>query len=203
LSAVTITILMILGAYLAGSISSAVLVCRLRGLPDPRTNGSGNPGATNVLRIGGLSSAAMVLLFDMLKGAIPSYISYKLGLDSVYLGLVAVAACLGHIFPIFFAFKGGKGVATAFGAMAPIGEDLALFLLVTWLVFALITRYSSVAAIIAASLAPIYTWWLDERFTIPVAMLSVLIVIRHKDNIHRLWTGEETKLSRKKRDKKT
>jgi acyl phosphate:glycerol-3-phosphate acyltransferase len=203
LSAVTITILMILGAYLAGSISSAVLVCRLRGLPDPRTNGSGNPGATNVLRIGGLSSAAMVLLFDMLKGAIPSYISYKLGLDSVYLGLVAVAACLGHIFPIFFAFKGGKGVATAFGAMAPIGEDLALFLLATWLVFALITRYSSVAAIIAASLAPIYTWWLDERFTIPVAMLSALIIIRHKDNIHRLWTGEETKLSRKKRDKKT
>lgn len=203
MSAVTITILMILGAYLAGSISSAVLVCRLRGLPDPRTNGSGNPGATNVLRIGGLSSAAMVLLFDMLKGAIPSYISYKLGLDSVYLGLVAVAACLGHIFPIFFAFKGGKGVATAFGAMAPIGEDLALFLLATWLVFALITRYSSVAAIIAASLAPIYTWWLDERFTIPVAMLSALIIIRHKDNIHRLWTGEETKLSRKKRDKKT
>ncbi|ABE56108.1 acyl-phosphate glycerol-3-phosphate acyltransferase [Shewanella denitrificans OS217] len=203
MSAVTITILMILGAYLAGSISSAVLVCRLRGLPDPRTNGSGNPGATNVLRIGGLSSAVMVLLFDMLKGAIPSYISYKLGLDSVYLGLVAVAACLGHIFPIFFAFKGGKGVATAFGAMAPIGEDLALFLLATWLVFALITRYSSVAAIIAASLAPLYTWWLDERFTIPVAMLSVLIVIRHKDNIHRLWTGEETKLSRKKRDKKT
>jgi glycerol-3-phosphate acyltransferase PlsY len=203
LSPVTITLLMILGAYLAGSISSAVLVCKLRGLPDPRTNGSGNPGATNVLRIGGLSSAALVLLFDMLKGALPSYISFKLGLDSVFLGLVAVSACIGHIYPIFFGFKGGKGVATAFGAMAPIGEDLALCLLATWAVFALITRYSSLAAIIAASLAPLYTWWLDERFTIPVTMLSALIVIRHKENIYRLWAGEETKLSRKKNSKKT
>lgn len=193
---------MIFSAYLAGSVSSAILVCRLRGLPDPRTHGSGNPGATNVLRIGGLSSAVMVLLFDMLKGALPSYISYLLGLDSVFLGLVAVAACIGHIYPVFFNFKGGKGVATAFGAMAPIGEDLALCLLATWLVFALLTRYSSVAAIITAVLAPFYTWWLDDRFIIPSAMLSALIIIRHKDNIHRLWAGEETKLSRKKRNKK-
>ncbi|ABV35688.1 protein of unknown function DUF205 [Shewanella sediminis HAW-EB3] len=195
----TLTLGMILAAYLAGSISSAVLVCRLRGLPDPRTAGSGNPGATNVLRIGGASSAAMVLFFDMLKGALPAYIAFRLGIDQVALGAIAIAACLGHIFPIFFKFKGGKGVATAFGAMAPIGHELALALMVTWIVMVLISRYSSLAAITTAMLAPIYTWFLDERFTIPVAMLSTLIVIRHRDNIHRLLKGEESKVSRKKK----
>jgi len=190
---------MILAAYLAGSISSAVLVCRLRRLPDPRTEGSGNPGATNVLRIGGASSAAMVLFFDMLKGALPAYIAFRLGIDQVALGAIAIAACLGHIFPIFFKFKGGKGVATAFGAMAPIGHELALALMATWILMVLISRYSSLAAITTAILAPVYTWFLDERFTIPVAMLSTLILIRHRDNIHRLLKGEESKVSRKKK----
>ncbi|WP_231926575.1 glycerol-3-phosphate 1-O-acyltransferase PlsY [Shewanella benthica] len=192
---------MILTAYLAGSISSAVLVCRMRGLPDPRTEGSGNPGATNVLRIGGASSAVMVLLFDMLKGALPAYLAFRIGVDPVSLGLIAIAACVGHIFPIFFKFKGGKGVATAFGAMAPIGHDLALALIGTWIVMVLISRYSSLAAIITAMLAPAYTLYLDDRFIIPVSMLSALIVIRHKDNISRLLKGEESKMSRKKKDK--
>ncbi|MCE9686519.1 glycerol-3-phosphate 1-O-acyltransferase PlsY [Shewanella sp. AS16] len=198
MSMILLTLLMLVAAYLAGSVSSAVLVCRLRGLPDPRTQGSGNPGATNVLRIGGASSAVMVLLFDMLKGAVPTYIAYRLGVDAVALGLIAIAACLGHIYPIFFGFKGGKGVATAFGAMAPIGDDLALCLLASWVVLVLISRYSSLAAILTALLAPLYTWWLDDRFTIPVAMLSTLIIIRHKDNIQRLLRGEESKMSRKK-----
>lgn len=202
MNAVTVTILMIIAAYLAGSISSAVLVCKLRGLPDPRTNGSGNPGATNVLRIGGVSSAALVLFFDMLKGALPSYFGYKMGLDAASLGFIAVSACLGHIFPIFFGFKGGKGVATAFGAMAPIGGDLALCLILTWIVFLLLTRYSSVAAMATATLAPFFTWWLDERFILPVAMLSTLILVRHKDNIGRLRHGEESKVTRKKTIKK-
>ncbi|WP_040572041.1 glycerol-3-phosphate 1-O-acyltransferase PlsY [Shewanella benthica] len=196
-----LTLVMILTAYLAGSISSAVLVCRMRGLPDPRTEGSGNPGATNVLRIGGASSAVMVLLFDMLKGALPAYLAFRIGVDPVSLGLIAIAACVGHIFPIFFKFKGGKGVATAFGAMAPIGHDLALALIGTWIVMVLISRYSSLAAIITAMLAPAYTWYLDDRFIIPVSMLSALIVIRHKDNISRLLKGEESKMSRKKKDK--
>lgn len=196
-----LTIAMILGAYLAGSISSAVLVCKVRGLPDPRSQGSGNPGATNVLRIGGASSAALVLFFDMLKGAAPAYLAFRLGVDPIALGVIAIAACLGHIFPIFFHFKGGKGVATAFGAMAPIGHDLALCLMGSWIVIALVTRYSSFAAICTAMLAPVFTWWLDDRFTIPVAMLSTLIVIRHKDNIKRLVRGEESKVSRKKRSK--
>ncbi|SQH75537.1 1-acyl glycerol-3-phosphate synthetase component [Shewanella benthica] len=196
-----LTLVMILTAYLAGSISSAVLVCRMRGLPDPRTEGSGNPGATNVLRIGGASSAVMVLLFDMLKGALPAYLAFRIGVDPVSLGLIAIAACVGHIFPIFFKFKGGKGVATAFGAMAPIGHDLALALIGTWIVMVLISRYSSLAAIITAMLAPAYTLYLDDRFIIPVSMLSALIVIRHKDNISRLLKGEESKMSRKKKDK--
>ncbi|WP_298768333.1 glycerol-3-phosphate 1-O-acyltransferase PlsY [uncultured Shewanella sp.] len=202
MSITALTLFMILAAYLAGSISSAVLICRLRGLPDPRTQGSKNPGATNVMRFGGVSTAIMVLIFDMLKGAAPAYIAFILGIDPLFLGVIAIAACLGHIYPIFFDFKGGKGVATAFGAMAPIGGDLALCLIGTWLLIALLTRYSSLAAIAAALTAPIYTWWLDDRFTLPVAMLSALIVIRHKDNIIRLYQGKETKLRLKKKQNK-
>jgi len=199
LTVTALTLVLILGAYLAGSISSAVLVCRMRGLPDPRTQGSGNPGATNVLRIGGVSSALMVLFFDMLKGALPAYLAFRLGIESFALGMIAVAACLGHIYPIFFKFKGGKGVATAFGAMAPIGHDLALILIATWIIVLLLTRYSSLAALTTAILAPIYTWYVDDLFTIPVAMLATLIVIRHKDNIIRLIKGNESKVSLKKK----
>ncbi|WP_371873375.1 glycerol-3-phosphate 1-O-acyltransferase PlsY [Shewanella algae] len=196
-----LTPIMIVAAYLLGSISSAVLVCRLKGLPDPRGKGSGNPGATNVLRIGGTWAAAMVFFFDMLKGALPTYTAYLMGIDAVWLGVIAIAACLGHIYPIFFGFKGGKGVATALGAMAPIGEGLALCLMGSWLLVVLLTRYSSLAALVTALLAPVYTWWLDDRFTLPVAMLSTLIIIRHKDNIRRLLKGEESKMSRSKRTK--
>ncbi|MGL4833540.1 MAG: glycerol-3-phosphate 1-O-acyltransferase PlsY, partial [Shewanella sp.] len=162
MSQLTLTLLMVVAAYLAGSVSSAVLVCRIRGLPDPRTQGSGNPGATNVLRIGGASSAAMVLFFDMLKGALPTYLAYLMGINAISLGIIAIAACLGHIYPLFFGFKGGKGVATAFGAMAPIGDDLAMCLLASWVILLLISRYSSLAAMITALLAPVYTWWLDD-----------------------------------------
>ena len=194
MSPLTLTLLMILAAYLAGSISSAVLVCRMRGLPDPRLQGSGNPGATNVLRIGGASSAAMVLFFDMLKGALPSYLAYLMGIDAVSLGLIAIAACLGHIYPVFFGFKGGKGVATAFGAMMPIGLDLAGLLIGSWLVIVALSGYSSLAAILTVSLAPVFTWFIKPLYTIPVSMLSVLIILRHRENIVRLWQGKESKV---------
>jgi len=197
----TIAILMLL-AYLSGSISSAILVSQLFRLPDPRTHGSGNPGATNVLRLGGAVPASLVLIFDVLKGTIPVWGSYFLGIEAFYLGMIAVCACLGHIFPIFFGFKGGKAVATAFGSMMPIGLDLAGLLISTWMMLVGATGYSSLAAIVTVSLAPIFTWFIKPLYTIPVSMLSMLIIIRHKDNIIRLWHGQETKVWHKHRKAK-
>lgn len=197
----TIAILMLL-AYLSGSISSAILVSRIFRLPDPRTHGSGNPGATNVLRLGGAFPASLVLVFDVLKGTIPVWGSYFLGVEAFYLGMIAVCACLGHIFPIFFGFKGGKAVATAFGSMMPIGLDLAGLLISTWMMLIGATGYSSLAAIVTVSLAPIFTWFIKPLYTIPVSMLSLLIIVRHKDNIIRLWQGKETKVWHKNRKNK-
>ncbi|CAM4262613.1 glycerol-3-phosphate 1-O-acyltransferase PlsY [Vibrio astriarenae] len=190
---------MIIFAYLLGSISSAVLICRLLRLPDPRTQGSHNPGATNVLRIGGKKAAASVLLCDMLKGTIPVWSGYFLQIDSLLLGIVAMAACLGHMYPIFFHFKGGKGVATALGALAPIGLDLTGLVILTWLVIAVLFRYSSLAAIVTVLVAPFYTWLIKPQYTLPVAMLCCIIVLRHHQNIRRLFEGTEPKVGEKKR----
>lgn len=188
---------MIILAYLCGSISSAIVVCRVAGLPDPRENGSGNPGATNVLRIGGKTAAAAVLIFDVLKGMLPVWLAYKFEVAPLYLGLTAIAACLGHIYPVFFHFRGGKGVATAFGAIAPIGWDLTGLMTVTWLLTVLLSGYSSLGAIVSALIAPFYVWWFTPQFTFPVAMLSCLILMRHHDNIQRLWRGQESKIWKK------
>ncbi|MGF1911143.1 glycerol-3-phosphate 1-O-acyltransferase PlsY [Vibrio kasasachensis] len=189
---------MIISAYLLGSISSAVLICRILRLPDPRKVGSNNPGATNVLRIGGKKAAISVLLCDMLKGTIPVWGGYFLQIDPIMLGIVAIAACLGHMYPLFFHFKGGKGVATALGAIAPIGLDLAAMVIVTWIVVAFISRYSSFAAIVTVLLAPMYTWIIKPQYTLPVAMLCCLIVFRHHQNIRRLYEGSEPKIGDKK-----
>lgn len=189
---------MISVAYLCGSISSAVLVCRVLRLPDPRTAGSNNPGATNVYRIGGRFPALLVLVFDILKGTIPVYSSYFMGIEPVLLGVIAIAACLGHIFPLYFGFKGGKAVATAFGTLLPLGLDLAGYLILTWLAVIFIFGYSSLAAIIAVALAPLFTWFIKPLYTLPVAMLSVLIIVRHKANILRLLQGSESKIWDKK-----
>ena len=189
-----LTILLLASAYLAGSISSAVLVCRLFGLPDPRTQGSGNPGATNVYRLAGKFPAALVFVFDVLKGTLPVWGSYHLGVEPVYLGMIGVAACLGHIFPLYFGFKGGKAVATAFGAMLPIGLELAGLLIVCWGVVVFFSGYSSLAAVVAVALAPFFTLLIKPAYTVPVAMLSVLIIVRHKDNIVRLFKGQEDKV---------
>ena len=193
---------MIILAYLCGSISSAIVVCRIAGLPDPRENGSGNPGATNVLRIGGKAAAAAVLIFDVLKGMLPVWLAYKFDVAPLYLGLTAIAACLGHIYPVFFHFRGGKGVATAFGAIAPIGWDLTGLMTVTWLLTVLLSGYSSLGAIVSALVAPFYVWWFQPQFTFPVAMLSCLILMRHHDNIQRLWRGQETKIWKKLKNRK-
>jgi glycerol-3-phosphate acyltransferase PlsY len=192
-----LTILIFASAYLLGSISSAILVCRLFRLGDPREQGSGNPGATNVLRIGGKLPAVLVLVFDVLKGTVPVWASYYLGLEPINLAFVAVMACLGHMYPLFFGFSGGKAVATAFGAILPLGLDLAAILIITWGIIVRLTNYSSLAAILSVSLAPLFTWMLKPEYTLPVGILSVLIVLRHKDNIFRLLRGQESKISEK------
>ncbi len=189
-----LTILMLASAYIAGSISSAILVSKIFYLPDPRMHGSGNPGATNVLRLGGKLPAISVLVFDILKGTVPVWFSYYLGFSPIELGLVAIMSCLGHIFPLFFGFKGGKAVATAFGAMLPIGLELAGALIVCWALLVFVTGYSSLAAITAVSLSPLITYLIKPEYTIPVLMLATLIVLRHKDNIVRLLRGQESKI---------
>ena len=148
---------MILLAYLCGSISSAILVCRIAGLPDPRENGSGNPGATNVLRIGGKGAAVAVLIFDVLKGMLPVWGAYALGVTPFWLGLIAIAACVGHIWPVFFGFKGGKGVATAIGVFLGINIGAGLAFIATWLIMAKGFKISSLAALIATALSPLYS----------------------------------------------
>lgn len=190
----SLALCMIIFAYLLGSISSAILICRLFELPDPRESGSLNPGATNVLRIGGKGTAFAVLICDMLKGTIPVWGSYYLGIEPLMLGFIGIAACLGHIYPLFFHFKGGKGVATAIGAIAPIGWSLTGLLAVTWIIAVIITRYSSLAAIITALIAPFYAWMFKPLYTLPVAMLCCLILFRHHDNIRRLINGSEPKI---------
>jgi len=189
---------MIILAYLGGSISSAVLVSRLYGLPDPREHGSHNPGTTNVLRLGGRTAALWVLLCDMLKGTLPVYLAWYLRLPPFTLGLIGVAACLGHMYPLFFHFRGGKGVATALGTMMPIGLDMGAMMLATWLLVLVGTGYSSLAALIAALLAPLYTYWLKPEYTLPVSMLCCLIIYRHHENIHRLLNGQEDRIWRRK-----
>ncbi|AMJ93454.1 glycerol-3-phosphate acyltransferase [Alteromonas stellipolaris] len=191
---IPLALLMICVAYLFGSLSSAVVVCKAFSLPDPRTAGSKNPGATNVYRIGGRIPALLVLVMDILKGTIPVYSSYFLGLEPLLLGLIAIAACLGHIYPLYFGFKGGKAVATAFGAMLPIGLDLAGLLILSWVIVVFLTGYSSLGALVAVSLAPLFTWLIKPLYTVPVLMLSVLIIIRHRENISRLMRRSEGKI---------
>lgn len=199
ITSLLVTFLMVVMAYLVGSISSAILLCKLLNLPDPRTQGSKNPGATNVLRISNRFVAASVLIFDILKGTLPVWGGYFLGLEPIYLGTIALAVCLGHMYPIFFNFQGGKAVATAFGVLLPIGLDLGGLLVLTWLLVAKVTRYSSVAAIVTVAMAPLYTWLLKPIYVYPVIMLSGLIIFRHKDNIIRLILGSEPKISLSKK----
>ncbi|WJG08780.1 glycerol-3-phosphate 1-O-acyltransferase PlsY [Aliiglaciecola sp. LCG003] len=194
-----LTILMLASAYLAGSVSSAIVVSKIFYLPNPRTHGSGNPGTTNVLRLGGRLPAVLVLLFDVLKGTVPVWLSYYLGFTPIMLGCVAIMACLGHIFPLFFSFKGGKAVATAFGAMLPIGVELAGALIACWALIVFATGYSSLAAIVAVALSPLLTYFIKPEYTVPVSMLALLIVARHKDNIVRLFQGLESKIWEKGR----
>ncbi|RKS87012.1 glycerol-3-phosphate acyltransferase PlsY [Orbus hercynius] len=189
---------MLIVAYLCGSLSGAVILSKMLHLPNPSEHGSHNPGATNMLRVNGRLPALAVLFFDMAKGLLPVYFSYRFGVSPFFLGMIAIAACLGHIFPCFFHFHGGKGVATALGAIVMIGLDFSGLLIVTWLISVGLTGYASVGAIVTFLLAPLYVWFIRPELTMPVAMLSCLILVRHHSNIQRLLKGEEPKTFRKK-----
>ena len=186
-------LLTLLIAYLIGSINPAIELCKIKQLPDPRRHGSNNPGATNIYRIAGKKAAISVMLFDLFKGLIPTWGSYHLGLSPIEIGFTAVVACLGHMFPIYYKFKGGKAVSTALGCMLPVGLSLGLSLLAIWIVIFKLTGYSSLAAIVSVSLSPALTYLIAEKYFIPVSMLAALIVLRHTPNIIRLINGTEPK----------
>jgi len=194
---ITWIVLHIVAAYLLGSISSAILVTRLFLHTDIRAHGSGNPGATNVLRLAGKRAAACVFLFDVLKGTIPVYIGYLFNYPPLVLSLIAVSACIGHMYPVFFGFSGGKAVATALGAMMPLDWYLAIALLVTWLIIFAVARISSIAAIGTLIAVPIYTYLLKPEYTFAVAILCLLIIVKHKSNIARIINRQETPLHKK------
>lgn len=180
-------------AYLAGSVSSAIIVCRLLGLPDPRGEGSGNPGATNVLRIGGKKAAAITLIGDVLKGIIPVLAAKLLGATLAVQAMVAVAAFLGHLYPVFFGFRGGKGVATAIGVLLGLNWQVGLLTIATWLVIAKVFRISSLAALLSILVTPVYIWWLIPEPSLLAAMLfmAALLFWRHRSNIRNLLQGTE------------
>lgn len=188
-------------AYGLGSLSSAVLVSRLFDLPDPREEGSKNPGATNVLRLGGKKAAIITLLGDALKGLIPVLIAKAVGVEPMVLGCVGLAAFIGHLFPVFFGFKGGKGVATALGILSGFAWGVGAAALATWIGVAFAFRYSSLSALVAAALAPVYVWlWAGQSpaLTAIAVVMSALLFWRHKGNIERLLKGEESKIGKKK-----
>jgi len=190
-------------AYLLGSLSFAVIVSRAMQLDDPRSYGSGNPGATNVLRSGNKVAAILTLLLDALKGVVAVLVaralSDSLGFTPATIALAGLAAFLGHLYPVFFRFQGGKGVATAAGVLLALNGWVGLASLGTWLVVAVATRYSSLAALVTALVAPIYTYFLigDLQVVVLVAVMSVLLIWRHRSNITKLLNGTESKLGSK------
>jgi acyl phosphate:glycerol-3-phosphate acyltransferase len=180
-------------SYFIGSVSSAIIVCRLMGLPDPRTEGSNNPGATNVMRIGGKKAAAITLAGDALKGLIPVLIAKTVGVESVVLALVVFAAFLGHLYPIFFGFKGGKGVATSLGVSLGVSWILGSATLATWLAVYKVSKISSLSALVAAVFVPLYTWFIvgDISLVAVFFVISIILLWRHRSNIQRLLAGSE------------
>ena len=187
---------LVMGGYLFGSISAAIVTCKLMGLPDPRTEGSRNPGATNVLRLGGKKAAFITLVGDMLKGLLPVLLARALGADPVIQAAVALAAFLGHLYPIFFGLQGGKGVATALGVVFGLHWPVGLMVSVLWLVMALLFRYSSLAALTAMLLAPGAFWWLrpEPAFIAVMAVITAILFWRHRENIANLLNGTEKKI---------
>jgi glycerol-3-phosphate acyltransferase PlsY len=195
-----IGVLGLLMGYLFGSVNSAIVVCRLMGLPSPRSVGSGNPGATNVLRLGSKKAAALTLLGDVVKGILPVLLAHAMHFPSDWLAAVALAAVLGHAFPCFFGFKGGKGVATGLGVLLALHPILGLLTLLTWLVVAFLFRYSSLAALVSVILTPVYGyffWTKNAEALWVLIVMAAFILFRHQANIRRLLSGKESRIGQK------
>lgn len=194
LSTVPLTFFLIILGYLFGSVTSAIIVARLMNLPDPRTQGSGNPGSTNMLRLGNRSAAFFTLLGDILKGFIPVILARTLNVSAFDQGLIAIAAFLGHLYPIFFRFQGGKGVATALGVLIALAPSLAFSAASTWIIIFITTRISSLAALAATICTPIYAWWFVQLpIFYAVLVMAFFLIWRHRSNISNLFTRREMK----------
>ena len=193
----SVSIALVAAAYLLGSISSAILVCRLMGLPDPRTQGSRNPGATNVLRIGGKKAAALTLVGDSLKGLVPMLAGHLLGVGPDVLAATGLAAFLGHLYPVFFGFRGGKGVATALGVQLGLYWPIGLSVAALWLAMAKLVRISSLSALVSMALAPLVVWlfWPEPVLVGAQILISLLLFWRHRSNIRKLLAGREDRIS--------
>jgi glycerol-3-phosphate acyltransferase PlsY len=191
-----ISILLIFSAYLLGSVSAAIIVCKTLGLSDPRTGGSGNPGTTNVMRLYGKKAAFLTLVGDIFKGIIPVLLAKVIVNSEFIIAMCGLAAFLGHIFPIYFKFKGGKGVATLIGILFATHWLLGVSYIITWILTALIFRYSSLAALIAALPIPIYSYFIEHntQYTISFAVITIILFWRHKPNIYSLLNGKEDKI---------
>ncbi len=187
---------LIVFGYLVGSVSSAILVCRAFGLEDPRTGGSHNPGATNVLRIGGKLPAAVTLAGDWAKGTVPVLVALWLGDNTAVVAATGLAAFFGHLYPVFFRFQGGKGVATGLGVLLAWSPSVLGLAALTWIVIAGAFRYSSLAAMVAFAMSPAYVFWLlgDPVITAATALMAAAVIWRHRANIVRLATGDEARI---------
>ena len=195
-----LTIVFVIAAYLLGSISFAVITSKLFGLADPRTYGSGNPGATNVLRSGKKAAAALTLFGDAAKGWLAVFLAMLFALSDVQIALVALAVFLGHLFPVFLRFKGGKGVATALGVLLALNVWLGLGGLATWLLIAAVFRLSSLSALVAAATTPVYAvlLGLPREWVLASGIMSLLLIWRHKSNIQNLLAGKEARIGKSK-----
>ena len=191
-----INILLIFSAYLLGSVSAAIIVCKTLGLSDPRTGGSGNPGTTNVMRLYGKKAAFLTLVGDICKGIIPVLLAKVIVNSEFIIAICGLAAFLGHIFPIYFKFEGGKGVATLIGILFATHWLLGVSYIITWILTALIFRYSSLAALIAALPIPIYSYFIEHnnQYTISFTVIAIILFWRHKPNIYNLLNGKEDKI---------
>ena len=189
-------ILLVIGAYLVGSISSAIIVCRVMGLPAPRTRGSNNPGATNVLRIGGKKAAAVTLFGDWLKGLLPLLAGHALGVSTTTMALAGLGAFFGHLYPVFFGFRGGKGVATALGVQFGLSLPLGLAVGGLWLFMAYVVKISSLSALVSMALAPFVLWWLwpDPWLLGMQIIITLTLFWRHRSNIRNLLEGKEGRI---------